>query len=78
MKKENRKNIINAATTAAIGGITGITTYGLIGGVGLALCGTAIGITALPFTCIGAGVGLIGYGCYSLGKQVNEKDKSNV
>jgi hypothetical protein len=41
----------------------------MIGGVGVAAGGTAVGITLGPFIAIAATVGLVRYGIYWLGKQ---------
>ena len=59
------------------GGAAGAGIYGIIGGVGVAATGTAVGITLGPFITIGAGVGLAGYGLYWLGKQVGKKKSEN-
>ncbi len=65
------------AGIAAVGGAgIGAGTYGIIGGVGVAASGTAVGITLVPFIAIGAGVGLTGYGIYWLGKQVGRKQQA--
>jgi hypothetical protein len=67
---EGQKNALKATGTAAAGGAAGAVTYATIGGLGLAVGGTAVGITLGPFICIGAGLGLTGYGVYWLGKQI--------
>jgi hypothetical protein len=62
------------AAIAGVGGAgAGAATYSVIGGVGLAIGGTAVGITMGPFITIGAGLGLTAYGFYWLGKQVGIK-----
>jgi hypothetical protein len=61
---------VKAVGTAVAGGAAGAATYGVIGGIGVAAAGTAVGITLGPLVCIGAGVGLAGYGLYWLGKQI--------
>jgi hypothetical protein len=67
---ENAKNAVKAAGSAAAGGVAGASIYGVIGGIGVAAGGTAVGISLGPFIAIGSGVGLAGYGIYWLGKQV--------
>ncbi len=62
-----------AVAAGLAGGGVGAATYGVIGGVGIAATGTAVGITLGPFIAIGAGVGLASYGLYWLGKQVGGK-----
>ena len=66
------------AKAAGAGGAcaaVGAGAYGVIGGIGIAAGGSAIGITLCPFIAIGTGCGLAEYGIYRLGKQVGEKDK---
>jgi hypothetical protein len=65
-----KKDLIKAAGTTAVGAAAGATTYGVIGGIGVAVSGTAVGVTLGPFICIGAGIGLTGYGLVWLGKQL--------
>ena len=61
---------IPGSTKAGLAGAgAGALTYGALGGIGVAAMGTAVGITLAPFACIGAGVGLVGYGCYQLGRK---------
>jgi hypothetical protein len=49
-----------AATAGAVaGGAAGATLYSAIGGIGLVLCGTGVGITLLPMIAIGATVGAL-------------------
>lgn len=67
------KDGFKAATAGVVGAGAGAATYGVIGGVGIAVSGTAVGITIGPFVAIGAGLGLAGYGLYWLGKQVGGK-----
>jgi len=45
--------------TTTLGAAVGALTYSSIGGMGLAVGGTAVGITLGPMITIGAGVGLI-------------------
>ena len=67
--KDGLKTVI-----AGVGGAgVGAATYSVIGGVGLAIGGTAVGITMGPFIAIGTGLGLTFYGLYWLGKQVGIK-----
>ena len=57
----------------ATGAAIGASTYHVIGGIGIAAIGTAVGVTLGPFIGIGAGVGLGGYSLYWLGKQIEGK-----
>ena len=74
---ENEKDGLKAVATTAVGAGAGAATYGIIGGVGVAATGTAVGVTLAPFIAIGAGVGLVGYGLYWLGKQVGHTEKKD-
>lgn len=60
------------ASAAARGATAGGAAYAAIGGVGLAVGGTAVGITLLPFMAIGALLGAAGYGLYAAGKASND------
>ena len=73
--KENKKDGLKAVGAGCIGGGVGATVYGIIGGVGIAATGTAVGVTLGPFIAIGAGLGLAGYGIYWVGKQKGRKEK---
>ena len=74
--KEKTKAGLKVVGATAAGGTVGAGIYGVIGGgVGLAACGTAIGITLGPFIAIGSGLGLVGYGVYCLGKQIGKSKK---
>ena len=66
------KEPLKAATATGAGAIGGALAYKIIGGIGIAIKGTAVGVTLGPFIAIGAGVGLTGYGIYWLGKQLNK------
>lgn len=63
-----KKEIATGAAVAASGAVGGAAASGIIGGIGLAFCGTAVGITIGPFIAIGAGLSLAGWGIYKLGK----------
>jgi hypothetical protein len=67
---ETGKETLKAAGSAVVGGTVGAGVSSAIGGMGLVALGGGIGITMAPVVCIGAGVGLAGYGCFWLGKQV--------
>ena len=71
--KEWAKEATKAGAATATGAAGGAAIYGIIGGVGVAATGTAVGITLGPFLAIGASVGLGAYGIYRLGKQVGKK-----
>lgn len=51
------KDGFKAATAGVVGAGAGAATYSVIGGVGIAVSGTAVGITIGPFIAIGAGLG---------------------
>src|ERR1051326_8813837 len=67
---ESMNDAAKAAVAAGAGGAAGAATYGVIGGVGSAAAGTAVGVTLGLLVCIGAGLGLTGYGLFWLGKQI--------
>ncbi len=67
---KGKKEALKAVGAGGIGAAAGAGAYATIGGMGLAVGGTAVGITLGPFVAIGAGVGLTGYGVYWLGKQI--------
>jgi len=73
--KEGAKEATKTVGAAAVGAGVGAATYGVIGGVGIAATGTAIGITLGPFIAIGAGIGTAIYGIYRLGKQMGKRSK---
>lgn len=73
--KEGTKDALKAGGSAVGGGAVGAAIYSVIGGIGIAGGGTAVGITLGPFIAIGSGIGLAGYGLYWLGKQVDDKKK---
>ena len=66
---DNNTTLKQAVGSAVVGGAAGAATYASIGGVGVAAAGTAVGVTLAPFVAIGAGVSLLGWGLYSLGKR---------
>ena len=68
--KEGTKNALKCVGAGTGGAAAGAGVYAVIGGIGLAAGGTAVGITLGPFIAIGAGAGLLGYGLYWLGKEV--------
>ena len=68
--KEGAKKTLKCAGAGAVGAAAGFGAHAAIGSIGLALTGTAVGITLGPFIAIGAGAGLLGYGLYWLGKEV--------
>ena len=53
---------IKATLWAGIGGIIGAGASEIIGGIGLAVGGTAIGIGIAPLAAAGSIIGLAGYG----------------
>lgn len=72
MNKSQIKELLKAAGITGAGGIGGALAHKIIGGIGIAIKGTAVGVTLGPFIAIGAGIGLTGYGIYQLGKQLNK------
>lgn len=75
--KKGVKDGLKCAATATTGGALGAGTYAVIGGLGLAGMGTAVGITLGPFIAIGASIGGLGYGLYWLGKQAGRSSKGD-
>jgi hypothetical protein len=71
--KGGAKEAVNAVVSTGVGAAAGAATYGIIGGVGLAVTGTAVGVTLGPFMAIGAGIGLTVYGIFWFGKHVGKK-----
>ena len=70
------KEALKAAGSGVGGAAAGAATYSVIGGVGIAATGTAVGVTLGPFIAIGAVIGGAGYGLYRLGKYIG-KDSSD-
>lgn len=73
--REGTKGAIKTVASGVCGAGVGAGVYGVIGGVGLAVGGTAVGLTLGPFIAIGTGIGTLGYGIYWLGKEVGGKAK---
>lgn len=73
--KENAKDALKTVVAGGIGAAAGVGAHGVIGSIGIAVGGTAVGVTLGPFMAIGAGVGAASYGFYWLGKQI-QKSKS--
>lgn len=73
---DSGKNVIKTVVSGSIGAGAGAGLYSVIGGIGIAVGGTAIGVTVGPFIAIGTGIGTIGYGLYWLGKEVGGKNKN--
>lgn len=59
----------NAVVSGFVGGAAGATTYGVMGGIGLAAAGTAVSVTLGPFIAVGVGLGAFTYGVFSLGRR---------
>jgi len=53
-----------AALSAGIGATLAAGASTIIGGMGLAVSGTAVGIGVVSFAAVGAVIGLAGYGLY--------------
>lgn len=68
--RNSQKEVLKTAACSVLGGAAGAGTYGVIGGVGLTVVGTGVGITLGPFIAIGAGLGAAGYGIFWAGKQI--------
>ena len=64
MKKKNKytNKSVDAGIHAAGGAAAGASVSAMVGGMGLAVGGTAVGIGMLPVTAAGAVVGLAVYG----------------
>ena len=67
------KRYRSLALSGTLGAITGIAIKTAIGRIGIAVCGTAIGITTGPMIAITTGVTLAGYGLYKLGARNEHK-----
>jgi hypothetical protein len=67
---------LNTVRTAGAGAAVGAGLHVIVGSVGVAAGGAALGLTMGPFIAIGAGVGAAGYGLYWLGKQVATRSKA--
>ena len=63
------KTISKIAISTGGGAAVGGGTYAAIGGMGLVLFGTVVGITIITMIAIGAGLGFGGSALYSLGKK---------
>jgi len=63
-------DLYGAAGSTVAGGAGGAAAYATIGGIGIAIGGTAFGITLGPFIAIGAGTALTAYGLIWLGWQL--------
>lgn len=73
---EKGEEIIKASSAVVAGAAAGGTLYASIGGGGLAIAGTAIGIGAGPFLVAGMIVGMAGYGVYRV--MTDEEDKPSL
>jgi len=65
-----KKDSVKAGLSAVVGGTVGIVSNLSIGGVGLAIGGTAISISMGPFVATGAILATTGYGLFYLGKRI--------
>jgi hypothetical protein len=64
----------DAIKSVATGGVAGAGLSGMVGGMGLAVGGTAVGIGMLPVAALGAVVGL---GAFGLSKAFQKKEDEN-
>jgi hypothetical protein len=71
MKQEAGK----AVGIGTAGAVVGAGAHALLGSVGLAFGGAAVGVTLVPFMAVGCGLALFGYGMYRLGR-IGRKDRS--
>ena len=62
MSKNKDKNLQEVATFAGSGAVAGAGVSSVLGGMGLAVGGTAVGIGMAPVAIVGAVVGLAAYG----------------
>ena len=69
------KELGKYAAATGVGAAVGAVTSSIIGGMGLAVGGTAVGITLAPLMAIGGGIGLAGFGLYKLGKAIGGKSR---
>lgn len=63
------EKLVEGGKFVGAGAAAGAGLYGAIGGIGVTILGTAVGVTLGPMVAIGSGLGLVGYGFYSLGKR---------
>ncbi len=70
--EELGKGSIKALVASGVGALTGVGAYSLWGGVGVAVGGTAVGLTLGSFAAVGAGAAGAGYGLYCLGRKAGE------
>ncbi len=68
-----KKTLAGVAATTSIPAILGAAAYGIVGGAGIAIGGTAIGLGLGTFMAIPATLGLVGYSIYRLGKKNSHK-----
>lgn len=64
----------DAIKSVAIGGVAGAGLSSLVGGMGLAVGGTAVGIGMLPVAAVGA---IVGLGAFGLSKAFKKKEDEN-
>jgi integral membrane sensor domain MASE1 len=62
MAKNQKNEDGEAVAFAASGAVVGAATSATLGGMGLAVAGTAVGIGMLPLTIAGAALGMAAYG----------------
>lgn len=72
---DTKKEIVHATTAGAVGAGVGASAFAIIGGVGVAALGTAVGLTLVPFIAVGTAVGLGGYGLVRIGKEIGAASK---
>jgi hypothetical protein len=66
IKKAVEDQDVNALGAAAVGAGAGAGISALVGGMGLAVGGTAVAVTMAPVAAVGAVLGLAGYGISKL------------
>ncbi|MEB3161408.1 MAG: hypothetical protein VKL20_08110, partial [Synechocystis sp.] len=66
VKKAIDEQDASALGAAAVGAGVGAGASAIVGGMGLAVAGTAVGVTMAPVAAVGAVVGLAGYGIFKL------------
>lgn len=64
LKMKNQAEKKKAVMATGAGALGGAATSTALGGMGLAVGGTAVSVGLLPVTAAGAVVGLAGYGLY--------------
>jgi hypothetical protein len=65
-----------ASTAAGLGAAA--AAWGIVGNIGLAAGGGAVGVGLAPFLAVGAGVGLAAWGLVRIGKSLGNRSTSPI